>query len=323
MGTVPHLPSHAVQKILVWHQGALGDLLLAGPALVAVSRTYPEAQFIGVGQPGRWRLLAGTLPLAAAWDSGEALWAGLYQEQGDLSPRLVQQLAGVDLALVFSPKPRPAFLARLTQGGVPHVAWIPSFPEDGAEHVAAVQARRLQELGIQKVPPSMRLRLKTSDGEEESLYTGDRLLVIAPGSASPAKNWPLDRYYELARALAWESNLKVVWLAGPAEEPLLPFIQGLAAAQEQLVWVQEPLERVARLLARTHVYLGGDSGMTHLAAAAGARRVVALFGPTDPRVWAPLGEQVSVLTPPGGAGPHRSLADLPTAPVLAEVRRIL
>jgi heptosyltransferase III len=114
-----------------------------------------------------------------------------------------------------------------------------------------------------------------------------------------------------------------VWLAGPAEEALLPFIQGLAAAQEQLVWVQEPLERVARLLARTHVYLGGDSGMTHLAAAAGARRVVALFGLTDPRVWAPLGEQVSVLTPPGDAGPQRSLADLPTAPVLAEVRRFL
>ncbi|MEJ2093037.1 MAG: glycosyltransferase family 9 protein [Syntrophobacterales bacterium] len=323
MRTFPHLPSHAVQKILVWHQGSLGDLLLAGPALVAVSRTYSETQFIGVGQPGCWRLLDGTLPLAAAWDGGEALWAGLYQEQGDLSPRLVQRLAGVDLALVFSPKSRPAFLARLNLGGVPQAVWIPSFPEDGADHVVTVQARRLQELGIKEAPAPLRLLLAPAGGGEESIDPGDRLLVIAPGSASPVKNWPLDRYYELARALAWEAGLQVVWLAGPAEESLLPFIQGLAAAQEQLVWVQEPLERVARLLARTRVYLGGDSGMTHLAAAAGSRRVVALFGPTDPRVWAPLGEQVSVLTPPGGAGPHCSLSDLPAAPVLAEVRRFL
>ena len=321
--TFPQLPSRAAQKILVWHQGALGDLLLAGPALVAVSRTYPEAQFIGVGQPGRWRLLAGTLPLASVWDGGEALWAGLYQEQGDLSPRLAQRLADVDLALVFSPKPRPPFLARLTDAGVPQAFWIPSFPEDGAEHVTTVQARRLQELGFKEAPGPLRLRLEPGLEKEESLDPGDRLLVIAPGSASPAKNWPLDRYYELARALAWEAGFKMVWLAGPAEEPLLTFIQGVAAAQEQLVWIQEPLEGVARLLARTHVYLGGDSGITHLAAAAGARRVVALFGPTDPRVWAPLGVQVSVLTPPGGAGPHRTLADLSAAPVLAEVRRFL
>jgi len=146
---------------------------------------------------------------------------------------------------------------------------------------------------------------------------------MAPGSGGAAKNWPLSRYYTVARALAWEAGLKVVWLAGPAEAPVLPYIQGLAAAQEQVVWANEPLERLAHLLARTQVYLGGDSGITHLAAAAGARRVVALFGPTDPRVWAPWGEQVTVLTPPGGAGQDATLANLPAASVVAEVRRYL
>ncbi len=115
----------------------------------------------------------------------------------------------------------------------------------------------------------------------------------------------------------------MVWLAGPAEAPLLPYIHGLAAAQEQEVWANEPLERVARLLSLTRVYLGGDSGITHLAAAAGARRVVALFGPTDPRVWAPLGDHVTVITPPGGAGPDTSLADLSPAAVMTVVRRYL
>jgi heptosyltransferase-3 len=323
LGTSPQFPSRPLRKILLWHQGALGDLLLAGPALVAVNQHYVEARFIGVGHPQRWRLLAGTLPLAAAWDGGEAVWAGLFQEQGAFSPILQERLAGVDLALVFSPRPRPAFLARLVQAGVSQAIWIPSFPEGGTEPVAQVQGRRLKELGIREALAPLRLRLEPGVDAETGFPPEDLILAMAPGSGGTAKNWPLSRYYEVARALAWEAGLKVVWLAGPAEEPVVPYIQGLAAAQEQVVWANEPLERLARLLARTRVYLGGDSGITHLAAAAGARRVVALFGPTDPRVWAPWGEQVTVLTPPGGAGKNTSLATLPAASVLAEVRGYL
>jgi ADP-heptose:LPS heptosyltransferase len=229
----------------------------------------------------------------------------------------------MELALVFSPRPRPTFLARLVQGGVLQAVWIPSFPQSGTDHVATVQARRLGELGLKETITPFRLRLEPGIWEEEGLDPGDHILAIAPGSGHPAKNWPLFRYYEVARALAWEVGLKVLWLAGPAEESVLPYLQGLAVAQEQVVWAQEPLERVARLLARTQVYLGGDSGISHLAAAAGARRVVALFGPTDPRVWAPLGEHVTVLTPPGGAGQNTPLADLSYPAVLAEVRRFL
>jgi len=321
--TFQHFPSQGVKKILVWHQGGLGDVLLAAPALAAVSRSFPAARFIGVGQPRLWRLLDGTLPLEEAWDSGEALWAGLYQEGQDISPRLAERLAGMDLALVMSPRQRPPFLARLRQGGVSQVVWLPSFPEGGSEHVVTLQARRLEELGLREVPVPVRLRLETVSSEDLGLDFGDRVLVLAPGSGHPAKNWPLPHYYELARTLAWDAGLKVVWLAGPAEEGLLPYLEGLAAAQGQEVWVQEPLERVARLLARSEIFLGGDSGISHLAAAAGARRVVVLYGPTDPRVWAPWGEQVTVLTPPGEPGPARSLADLPTAAVLEEMRRFL
>jgi ADP-heptose:LPS heptosyltransferase len=178
-------------------------------------------------------------------------------------------------------------------------------------------------MGIEAVAAPFRLRLEDDNLEEMALDLGERLLVLAPGSGSPEKNWPLSSYYEVARTLAWEGGLRVLWLAGPAEEPLLPYIQGLAAAQEQAVWVGEPLGRVARLLSRTHLYLGGDSGLTHLAAAAGARRVVALFGPTDPRVWAPLGEQVMVLTPPGGAGEKAALARLSPETVLGRLRGLL
>ena len=310
-------------KILVWHQGALGDLLLAGPALTAVSRHYAGAGLVGVGNPGLWRLLAKTLPLTAVWDGGEGVWSGLFLEQGVLPPRLKERLAGIDLALVFSPRTRPGFLARLVQGGVAQCFWIPSFPQGGSDHVAAVQARRLGELGVRTEPRPFRLRLQPGTGEELGFSPEDRILALGPGSGSSAKNWPLSHYYEVARTLAFDAGLKVVWLAGPAEATVLPYLEGLAEAQDQVVWANEPLERVTRLLSRTQVYLGGDSGLTHLAAAAGARRVVALFGPTDPRVWAPVGEEVTVLTPPAGAGPSAFLADLLPSSVLIVVKRLL
>ncbi len=311
------------EKILVWHQGALGDLLLAGPALKAVSRQYPEAGIIGIGHPERWRLLSGTLPMVAVWDGGEAAWAELFAEQGSLSPKLLERLTGVNLALVFGPRARPGFMARLVQGGVGQAVWIPSFPRGGAESVGAVQAKRLQELGIRVGAAPFRLKLPKVSEQDLGFTPGAQILTIGPGSGGPAKNWPLSHYYEVARALAFDAGLEVVWLTGPAEEQVSAYINGLAAAQGQVVWAGASLERVASLLSLTRVYVGGDSGITHLAAAAGAARVVALFGLTDPRVWAPPGDRVTVLTPPGGAGVGAALADLSPEAVLAVVRRFL
>lgn len=318
-----HLPPPAeVRTFFVWHQGGLGDLLLAGPALMALRRRYAQARMRVTGHPERWRLLAGTLNPEAIWDSGEARWSALYLDDVPLPSSLTDRLAEVDLALVFSPRPRPVFLKRLKKAGVSRVVWLPSFPSGENEHVVRLQARRLGELGLVEPFSPFRLNLNGVGPRGEEGLPGP-LLTVAPGSGHPAKNWPLAHYYEVTRALAWEAKLKVVWLAGPAEAELVPYLKGLAAAQEQLVWVNQPLTRVAWVLARTELYLGGDSGLTHLAAAAGARRVVALYGPTDPRVWAPLGENVTILTPPNGTGAKVSLADLSVDRVLAAVRQLL
>ena len=123
-------------------------------------------------------------------------------------------------------------------------------------------------------------------------------LAVAPGSGQPRKNWPLAHYYEVSRALGWEYGLKVVWLAGPGEEAMLPYLEALAQAQGHLLLAHRPLARVARVLSRCRLYIGNDSGLTHLAAAVGKPEVLALFGPTDPRVWAPLGPHVRTLAGP-------------------------
>jgi ADP-heptose:LPS heptosyltransferase len=296
MSLTPLPPPEAVQSILIWHQGALGDLLLAGPALLAVRDRYPGARLVGLGHPERWGLLSRTLSLAAVWDSSESRWTPLFAD-GPLPAALQARLAPFQLALVFSPDPGTPVPARLRQAGIPAVHWVPSFPEDGHEAVAAVQARHLAGLGLCLEPESFRLTLPVTHlGEEIPELPGPGAwLAVAPGSGQAGKNWPLSHYYAVSRALAWEYKLGVVWLAGPAEAAWLPYLKALAAAQGHFLLAGAPLEKVAVVLSRCRLFLGNDSGLTHLAAALG-RAVVALFGPTDPGVWAPPGRRVRILT---------------------------
>lgn len=298
------LPPSSVEHILIWHQGALGDLLLAGPALVALSRHYPQARITGLGHPERWGLLAHSLPLAGVWDSGEAIWAHLFTDS-PLPPGLRDRLAPFQLALAFTPKPRPHLLERLESAGIASAHWLPSFPVHCQESVAACQARRLAELGLSFEPQPFHLVLDQTREEDAVLDLAGPgpWVAVAPGSGHPGKNWPLSHYYELTRALAWQHGARVAWLAGPAEAGLLSYLKAVAEAQGHLLLADLPLARVATALSRCDLFIGGDSGLTHLAAAAGCRALLALFGPTDPKIWGPPGEEVRILTGPCPFGP--------------------
>ena len=298
-------PPKTVEKILIWHNGALGDLLLAGPALQTLRHRYQGSGIIGVGHRERWELLEGTLPVKAVWDAQEGLWAWLYAATGALPPALLKRLSGLSLALVFSPKTHENFMKRLGQAGIREVLWVPSFSEDGQEPVRTLQARHLARLDLRYEPEPFYLAIETNRGDElqAGLPHDKLLLTVAPGSGQAKKTWPLSHYFEVIRTLAWEYGLHVAWLAGPAETAWLPYLRGMAESQGHSLLAGLPLRQVAHVLARTRLYIGGDSGITHLAAAARARHVLALFGPTDPRVWAPFGENITVLTVPGDCVP--------------------
>jgi heptosyltransferase-3 len=106
-------------------------------------------------------------------------------------------------------------------------------------------------------------------------------VVIQPFSGSPRKNWPLHRFEELARKLP----LPVEWIAGPEEN--LP-----GARRFDELW------QLASWIGSASLYIGNDSGITHLAAATGVP-TIALFGVTDARVWAPRGKSVRLVVSDG------------------------
>lgn len=95
--------------------------------------------------------------------------------------------------------------------------------------------------------------------------------VIHPFSGSTRKNWPLERFREVAARI----TLPVRWCAGPDEA-----LEGAVRFDN--------LYELACWLAIASIYIGNDSGITHLAAAVGTP-LVAIFGPTDPAVWGPRG----------------------------------
>jgi heptosyltransferase III len=117
------------------------------------------------------------------------------------------------------------------------------------------------------------------------------VLVLAPGSGAREKNWPAAFFLHIASWWRNRTQGAVVVVLGPVEEEresLEPLFGECIVARGL------KLEQVAALLARSDLYLGNDSGITHLAAAVGVG-TAALFGPSSMDQWAPRGNNVTIL----------------------------
>jgi ADP-heptose:LPS heptosyltransferase len=120
---------------------------------------------------------------------------------------------------------------------------------------------------------------------------GERVMMLAPGSGAREKNWPAASFYAVAD---WwrQTGGAVVVILGPVEEEKEDYT---ALCQGAIVARNLRLGKLAALLARSALYLGNDSGVSHLAAALGVITVV-LFGPSNVYRWGPRGKDVTVVT---------------------------
>lgn len=118
------------------------------------------------------------------------------------------------------------------------------------------------------------------------------VLVMAPGSGATEKNWPVSFYHDVALWWRRRTGGVVVVILGPVEEERGSWD---SLYDGNVVARKRSLGQVAALLMRSRLYLGNDSGMTHLAAALGIR-TVAVFGPSSIRQWRPVGERVTVVS---------------------------
>jgi ADP-heptose:LPS heptosyltransferase len=144
-------------------------------------------------------------------------------------------------------------------------------------------------------------------------------ILIHPGSGSPHKNLPAAQLAPIVEAIARQLEAPITLLCGPDDEQSTA---DLLAHLARPLPVERPsgLTDLTAHLRRARLYLGHDSGVSHLAAGLGVP-TVAIFGPTDPRRWAPRGPRVAVLAP---ATPGPMPEDAPTIPaVLNAINQLL
>jgi hypothetical protein len=190
----------------------------------------------------------------------------------------------------------------------------PSPPQ--AEHASFWLARPATDLGgaatPASLPPIEPSPEETAAARQWIVRLPPRFVAVHPGSGSLSKNWPAERFGDVVAALAGSSPWLLV--VGPADSELSAPLMGRSGVVAALGL---PPRVLGAILSRAGVFIGNDSGVSHLAAAFGAP-TLALFGPTDPAVWSPVGPSTSVLR-----SPTRSMADLDPATVLERAAELL
>jgi heptosyltransferase-2 len=291
-------------KILVIRGGALGDFLVTLPTLRLLRERWPDARIELLGHPPLAEPAIGRYYLDAARSVHHGPLSAFFTPRAVLDPAWMDWFGGFDLVLSYFYDPDQLFEQNLHRCGPGRLLTLASrvpdnFTVPAARHFAEiVRPLDLQlgaEIGSELFPSPADL-----DGARAflaGLAPGSRLVAVHPGSGGESKIWPADKWAELGRRLAQRfPDVTLLLIEGEADAEPARFVaeawQGLRVVRARLL----PLAILTAVLRQATLYLGHDSGITHLAAA--ARRdlpVVALFGPTDPAVWAPPRTGVHVL----------------------------
>ena len=284
-------------RALVYRAIGLGDLLTGVPALRALRLALPEHELV-LAAPAAQQPLVELIDAVDRQIATEELepvaWEGAPPEvgidlhgNGPASRRLVEALhPGRTVGFGLDPANPP---------------W------DAAEHERVRWCRLIADsFGAPTDPNDVLLPTP------QVLSPCPGAVIVHPGAASRARQWPVERFAAVARALARQGH-EVVVTGSPGERPLADELAARAGLTERAVLAgATDLGTLAAVVASASLVVCGDTGMAHLASAFGTRSVV-LFGPTPPSSWGPPPGPHTVLwhgdpdQPPGD--PHADRPD--------------
>ena len=144
-------------------------------------------------------------------------------------------------------------------------------------------------------------KLEVAEGKsliDSYLQNSPGAVVLHPGAGKPANRWPVDRFARLAEYFLRETPLCVLVTAGPMDSAEHSYLEKALGNRVKFI-VNEPVRRVASILLHCKLIVSNDTGIMHLGAAVGTP-LLSLFGPTDPKQWAPLGPKNRYLLAEGG-----------------------
>lgn len=344
-----------MERILIVRLGAMGDIVHALPAVAALRRAHPEAQ-IGWAVEERWadllcadgdwqRYAAGTAekPLVdqlhfvnlRAWRKAlfsDETWKEFSAVRAGLRD------AGYEAAIDFQGAWKSAWVA--TWSEAPMIVGLSDTRERGAamfytrkvplrgEHVIEHAMELAAALGAGHTPLAPQLPRDPHAEKwagQQSAARGS-FAFISPGAGWGAKRWPPERYAEVARALGAHGLNSIVNI-GPGEDALADAIEKGSAGRAFRVTCS--IGEMIALLRRARLFVGGDTGPLHVAAALGVP-TVAIFGPTNPARNGPYGADAIVLRDPESETSyshvdreHEGLMSIPAAAVIGAARELL
>ena len=306
-------------RILFIRGGAVGDFILTMPSLRLVRETLPgnEIEILGYPSIASLAVAAGLADRVRPLEDPRL--ATFFAPGAKLDPEWCAYFAGFDVVVSCLYDPDGYFAGNLQVAGVKTFLTCPYRPDETPPHVpAAVQfAKPLESLGLYLDDPVLDLIYDATPADPP--VTDGPIVALHPGSGSAKKNWNATGWVEVLATLHREGRVaRFLITSGEAEgEVIGAFLDQLHGAGVPHDHLQDrPLAELGAIYRRIDGFLGHDSGLSHLAASAGAKGLL-LFGPTEPGIWAPVSSKVRVLRAPDG-----SLGSLPVETVLEEAREL-
>ena len=272
-------------RILVIHPGALGDFILSLPAIAGLREQYPRAHVEALARGGAASLADGIADSTGNLDTFVVAGAGGSSDHFD----------SFDLIITWSAGPGSPYVAEGFRG---EAVILPAKPAS-AVSASVFFFERIPQLRGAEWRPARVCVTGAEAAEAERLLSDAGLdptrevLAVHPGSGGRKKCWPAEHFARVIGAKL-NSGRQVLLLEGEADAQAVADVVRLLAADRVPVLRNLPFRMLAGVLNRCRRYLGNDSGVSHLAAAAGADCVL-VFGPTDPDVWCPAGPNVTAV----------------------------
>jgi heptosyltransferase-1 len=321
--------SSAMRRLLIVRLSAMGDVLHALPAVGALRLATPEIRFSWVVEE-RW---ADLIRCTRVHDGAalkpivdEVHTVNLKQWRQSLTSirtwkeihSAVSQLrrAACDAAVDFQGAARSALLARLSRAPTIYGFAEPRENVASMFYTSAVRAKAkhviAQNLELASAVVHHELRaaqIEFTGAVPASPAQPPGYVILNPGAGWGAKQWAAERYGQVAKHLADRLQLRCLINAGPGEDELVRSAQSASDGAAQPISCS-PVELV-HILRGACLFIGGDTGPMHLAAAMGVP-VVAVFGPTDPARTGPFRTRSIVLRNPESrtSFSHESSPDL-------------
>jgi heptosyltransferase-1 len=345
------------ERLLIVRLGSMGDIIHTLPAATALRQAFPAASMGWVVEE-RWAELLCTLPTprsgprsplrplvdrihavnTAKWrKSRRSLQA--WQEIAAALSEL--RAPGYQQAVDFQGAARSALIARWSGAPVIYGAAQPRENVASMAYTRQVIARgthvveqnlSLAEAVAGRVLPLPAVQFPYDETAQQACAQQLReegiadFVLMNPGAGWGAKRWPAERYGDLARQLAADGLTSLINV-GPGEQELLERAVGASggAARGRVC----SLAQLIALTGRARLFIGGDTGPLHLAAARGIP-VVAIFGPTDPARNGPFGGRSIVLRSPASttsharrAQPEKGILEISSDQVARAARQLL